>query len=149
MGYRRPDRVYYFNSSGYWSRSSPVLVGRAPSVHLPLARTKTLPLSTEEWSSVCLTRLNPGHCRTRFVKIRQLSGSFGGWTDAGNVNWCVWITFVYDNEFYFKITTMLDVFIKMCTAVFSWQFNFNPMLTSGGYVKRVHTRWDDCKKVSM
>ncbi len=42
MGYRRLERVYYFNSSGYWSRSSPLLVSRAPSVHLLLTHTPKL-----------------------------------------------------------------------------------------------------------
>ncbi len=42
VGYRRLERVYYFNSSGYWSRSSPLLVSRAPSVHLLLTHTPKL-----------------------------------------------------------------------------------------------------------
>lgn len=36
LGYRRPDLIYYFKSCGYASRSRPLLVGRAPSVHVPL-----------------------------------------------------------------------------------------------------------------
>lgn len=36
LAYRRPELIYYFKSSGCASRCRPLLVGRAPSVHVPL-----------------------------------------------------------------------------------------------------------------
>ncbi len=86
VGYRRTDHVYYFNSSGYWSRSSPLLVSRAPSVHLPLTHTPKLcpylQSSEAQPSSHTSIRVTPGLASARLGYCRVIPATGLNWSEV-------------------------------------------------------------------
>lgn len=76
LGYRRPDLIYYFKSSGYMSRSRPVLVGRAPSVHVPLPH-QTLCLDIAPPLLAYIRVIRPIHRPAPFNFIRDVCRNIG------------------------------------------------------------------------
>lgn len=169
VGYRRPDRVYYFNSSGYWSRSSPLLVSRAPSVHLPLTHTPKLcpylQSSEAQPSSHTSIRVPPGLASTRL-----LSGHSGHWFElvwssawsrnlcecwqfffvvffwvkihfAWRTHWKVWFTILTS-----RFTTAVEKYCVSVAGIYT-QSSTDIYWTCGASACACH--WDECRKDLM
>ncbi len=166
VGYRRTDHVYYFNSSGYWSRSSPLLVSRAPSVHLPLTHTPKLcpylQSSEAQPSSHTSIRVTPGLASARLGYCRVIPATGLNWSEVVHevgifVNVGSFFFFLSKNTLCLtysltstiltsRFTTAVEKYCVSVAGIYT-QSSTDIYWTCGASACACH--WDECRKDLM